>query len=42
MISNLGISSIPFIEYMTVGKGQVISSGTSTARATWKDVWGRT
>ena len=42
IISNLGISSIPFIEYMTVGKGQVIPSGTSTARATWKDVWGRT
>ena len=42
IISNLGTSSIPFIEYMTVGKGQVIPSGTSTARATWKDVWGRT
>lgn len=42
IISNLGISSIPFIEYMTVGKGQVIPSGTSTARATWKDIWGRT
>ena len=42
LISNLGISSIPFIEYMTVGKGQVIPSGTSTARITWKDVWGRT
>ena len=42
IISNLGISSIPFIEYMTVGKGQVIPSGTSTARATWKDAWGRT
>ena len=42
IISNLGISSIPFIEYLTVGKGQVIPAGTSTARATWKDVWGRT
>ena len=41
MISNLGISSIPFIEYVTVGKGQVIPAGTSTSRATWKDVWGR-
>ena len=42
MISNLGTSSIPFIEYVTVGKGQVIPAGTSTSRATWKDVWGRT
>ena len=41
MISNLGTSSIPFIEYVTVGKGQVIPAGTSTSRATWKDVWGR-
>ena len=41
MISNLGISSIPFIEYLTVGRGQVIPAGTSTSRATWKDVWGR-
>ena len=42
IISNLGTSSIPFIEYVTVGKGQVIPAGTSTARATWKDIWGRT
>ena len=42
MISNLGISSIPFIEYLTVGKGQVIPAGPSTSRTTWKDVWGRT
>ena len=41
MISNLGISSIPFIEYLTVGRGQVIPAGTSTSRATWKDIWGR-
>ena len=41
-ISNLGISSIPFLEYVTAGSGQVIPAGTSTARASWKDVWGRT
>jgi hypothetical protein len=41
MISNLGISSIPFIEYLTVGKGQVIPAGPSTSRTTWKDIWGR-
>ena len=42
MISNLGTSSIPFIEYLTVGRGQLIPSGTSTSRVTWKDIWGRT
>ena len=40
-ISNLGISSIPFIEYMSVGKGQVIPAGTSSSRVSWKDIWGR-
>ena len=42
LITNLGISSIPFIEYLTVGKGQIIPGSTSTSRITWKDVWGRT
>ena len=42
LISNLGTSSIPFIEYLTVGKGQVIPSGSSTSRIAWKDIWGRT
>ena len=42
MISNLGISSIPFIEYVTVGKGQVIPAASGTSRASWKDIWGRT
>ena len=41
-ISNLGISSIPFIEYMSVGKGQVIPAGPGTSRVSWKDAWGRT
>ena len=41
LISNLGTSSIPFIEYLTVGRGQVIPAGTSTSRTTWKDIWGR-
>ena len=42
LISNLGTSSIPFIEYMTVGTGQVIPAGPTTSRMSWKDVWGRT
>ena len=41
-ISNLGISSIPFINHVTVGVGTLIPSGTSTSRISWKDVWGRT
>ena len=41
LISNLGISSIPFIEYLTVGRGQVIPAGPSTSRVSWKDIWGR-
>ena len=41
-ISNLGISSIPFIEYMTVGNGQLIPGSPSTSRVSWKDIWGRT
>ena len=40
-ITNLGISSIPFVEYMAVGKGQVIPAGPCTSRVTWKDIWGR-
>ena len=42
VLSNLGTSSIPFIEYMTVGAGQVIPAGTTTSRVSWKDIWGRT
>ena len=42
MISNLGKSFIPFIEYLNVGRGQLIPSGTSTSRTTWKDIWGST
>jgi len=40
-ISNIGISSIPFLEYLTVGKGQLIPSASSTSRLEWKDIWGR-
>ena len=39
MISNLGTSLIPFIEYLNVGKGQVIPAGNSTSKTTWKDIW---
>ena len=41
-MTNLGTSSIPFLEYLKAGKGQVIPAGTSTSRVTWKDIWGRT
>ena len=41
-MTNLGTSSIPFLEYLKAGKGQVIPAGPSTSRVTWKDIWGRT
>ena len=41
MISNIGTSSVPFIEYLTLGKKQLIPAGTGTSRTTWLDAWGR-
>eukprot|EP00830_Metopus_es_P013292 TRINITY_DN3208_c0_g1_i5.p1 TRINITY_DN3208_c0_g1~~TRINITY_DN3208_c0_g1_i5.p1 ORF type:complete len:1569 (-),score=239.63 TRINITY_DN3208_c0_g1_i5:13-4719(-) len=41
LISAIGISSIPFVEYVTVGKSQLIPSGPSTTRLEWGDIWGR-
>ena len=37
-ISNLGISSIPFLEYVRAGYCQVFPADTSATRASWKDV----
>ena len=41
LISNIGTSSVPFIEYLTLGKKQLIPAGTGTSRTTWLDAWGR-
>ena len=41
VLSNVGISSIPFVEYVTHGTGLVIPAGTHTSRIDWTDVWGR-
>ncbi len=41
MISNLGISSVPFAEYVTTGKALLIPSSPSTSRIEWSDIWGR-
>ncbi|MCQ2817170.1 MAG: hypothetical protein MJ252_07885, partial [archaeon] len=41
-ISNLGISSIPFVEYVTTGSGLLIPAAQFTSRVEWVDVWGRT
>ena len=41
VLSNLGISSIPFVEYLTTGAGLMIPSTPTTSRIEWKDVWGR-
>ena len=42
VISNLGTSSIPFLEYVRVGTGLLIPAGPTTSRVSWKDIWGRT
>ena len=41
MISNLGISSVPFAEYVTTGAALLIPSSPSTSRIEWTDIWGR-
>ena len=41
VLSNVGISSIPFVEYVTHGTGLLIPAGTHTSRIDWTDVWGR-
>jgi hypothetical protein len=41
VISNIGISSIPFREYLTTGKAQMIPSASETSRIIWTDIWGR-
>lgn len=41
MISNLGISSIPYAQFMTTGKALLIPFSPSTSRIEWKDIWGR-
>ncbi len=40
-ISNLGISSVPFVEYVTTGRALLIPSSPTTSRVTWYDIWGR-
>jgi len=40
-IINIGISSIPFIEYVTTGTGQLIPFVAGTSRVEWTDIWGR-
>jgi len=41
MISNLGISSVPFAEYVTTGRALLIPSSPTTSRIEWLDIWGR-
>lgn len=40
-ISNIGISSIPYVEYVTHGKALLIPAAVSTSRLEWTDIWGR-
>ena len=39
-ITNLGTSSIPYIEYLKTGL-TLIPGSTTTSRIFWKDIWGR-
>ena len=40
-ISNVGISSIPYAEYVTRGTSLLIPSADTTSRVEWTDIWGR-
>ncbi|KAJ3426543.1 hypothetical protein M0812_26109 [Anaeramoeba flamelloides] len=40
-ITHVGISSIPFREFLTTGVRQLIPAGVETGRVEWKDIWGR-
>ena len=40
-ISNVGISSIPTVEYVTHGEALLIPFAARTSRIEWKDIWGR-
>ena len=41
ILTHMGISSIPFVEYVTHGKALYIPSAPSTSRIEWRDIWGR-
>ena len=40
-ISNVGISSIPTVEYVTHGEALLIPYAARTSRIEWRDIWGR-
>lgn len=40
-ISNIGTSSIPFVEYVTHGASLLIPNAPRTSRLEWIDIWGR-
>lgn len=39
--SNIGISSIPFKEFLTTGYKQTIPNCAHTSHTEWNDIWGR-
>jgi len=41
VITHVGISSIPFREYLTTGTRQLIPAAPENGRVEWKDIWGR-
>ena len=40
-ISNIGISAMPFVDYIGHGVTEMIPSAITTSRIEWKDIWGR-
>ena len=40
-LSSIGISFIPFADYVTHGSGLLIPGAVSTGRVEWTDIWGR-
>ena len=41
LLSAVGISFIPFADYVTHGSALMIPGAVSTTRIEWNDVWGR-
>ncbi|MCQ2818677.1 MAG: hypothetical protein MJ252_15530, partial [archaeon] len=41
LVSNIGTSSIPTVEFLTHGTGLLIPAAARTSRLEWTDIWGR-
>lgn len=41
-ITHIGESSIPFLQFLSAGSGQIIPATSQTGSIRWQDIWGRT